>query len=311
MGHPIPQVTANVFAVSPATGRLEGPWPYGNRPGIFAGPARQGQQASAAFSTASSTDLSKILRALSFSGGTVGANVNTVDRAGSCTYTSAFLEGSDTTSMALNSTAGSTSFGYSIDLSSGEWARRGDTLWFSVRMFRPIGYVNFGSSHVKFFRFHVLTAASGHVGYNDVYLSQSNEQTGASTPNGSQNFIWEGAQNWENFDATTTTSFGVWETWDYAVTFDTVAAASGGSALIRMWKNKVLLKTITDRATLTNTTDTVQEAHHTTYWNGGAPATQSLGVRLACVAGKIAGVRDDTQWMTTDSGGNFLVAAGL
>lgn len=51
MGHPFSQVTDAVFKVSPATGRLEGRWPYGNRPGIFMN-AQQGQQGSFSLSAA-------------------------------------------------------------------------------------------------------------------------------------------------------------------------------------------------------------------------------------------------------------------
>lgn len=43
MGHPVSLLTTAVYAISPATGRLEARYPYGNMPGVFMSPRQQQQ----------------------------------------------------------------------------------------------------------------------------------------------------------------------------------------------------------------------------------------------------------------------------
>ncbi len=246
------------------------------------------------------TDTSAILLFEDFSGGTVGANVNQVDRFGSCTYSNTVVETGKTTSMACTASAGSTAFGYSFDLNV--HGTYGDTLWFCVRMFRPTGYSDTANPWLKFFRMRTYPAGGGDLGYDDVYLYND----------GTFHFIYEGVNSWQSITTTDADKpvTGVWETYDYMVVFDGTAAADGGNARVRFWKNRVLLGEVTDRVTLIGTGSYVSECHHSTYWNGGAPKNEILYVSEAAVAAKIAGVRDDTPYLATDANGLPLIALG-
>ena len=163
--------------------------------------------------------------------------------------------------------------------------KRGDQLWFRVRMFMPIGF-NYNSpgegNHLKFFRFHTMSAASSNIGYDDIYINPP----GSNPP---FLFIYEGEQVWDSIGslsgvlsnplsgpANMPIVLGTWETYEYYVKFDTVPVSKGGMARVRFWKSGVLMADITDRITLATADAYSDRTHLFTYWNGGSPATQSL-----------------------------------
>jgi hypothetical protein len=212
---------------------------------------------------------------------------------------------SGTTSMRLDAFGGNTAFGYLLALPSS--AQAGDTLWFSVRTYRPVGYSDSANPWLKFFRMHTFKSDGvSNGGYDDVYIFND----------GTFHFIYEGAQIWEPGSDVSgwtgaTPVIGAWETWDYAVTFDTTPKSQGGKAEVFFWKNKALVGHITDLATLAANNYKVSEIHHSSYWNGGAPQNQSLYVGRYAVAAKIVGLRDDTPFLTADSAGTPLIALGF
>lgn len=72
--------------------------------------------------------------------------------------------------------------------------------------------------------------------------------------------------------------FDTWESYEFYVKFHHKAKDDGGEAVVRFWKNGKLLKEVTDRKTLVNSSDYSQRTLLFTYWNGGAPKTQHMYV---------------------------------
>jgi hypothetical protein len=222
-----------------------------------------------------------------------------------------------TTSLKMTIAEDADQFGYTLILPTN--LVNGDTLWFSTRTYRPTGYSDAASPRLKFIRMHTETSAGANVGYVDWYLDNIGEF----------HYIYEGTQGnpayaypgtaWvpdpdgdtgnPGFQGHAPTT-GVWETWDVCTVFGNVPKASGGTAESFFWKNKVLVGHVTTRETLASSTNRVDEIHHTTFWNGGAPQAQSLYVGRYAVAAKIAGVRDDTSFLATDESGNRVIALG-
>ena len=67
-----------------------------------------------------------------------------------------------------------------------------------------------------------------------------------------------------------------WDTYEFYLKLDNVPVSQGGTGRVRVWKNGVLLSDITNRETLKDATDVADLSYMFTYWNGGAPQTQSL-----------------------------------
>lgn len=161
---------------------------------------------------------------------------------------------------------------------------QGDEIWVQSKFFFPNGW-DFGNAgnagmggtapRTKFFRLHTKTNAGTHLGYNDLYLYKWDaNQT-------RWNWIYEGVQQWafNGLDASvsrpqapyTGISRGQWVKVEYYIKLH----ATPGSAIVRVWVDNALQVNITDLATLVNSTDKADEVQYCTYWNGGAPATQS------------------------------------
>lgn len=155
--------------------------------------------------------------------------------------------------------------------------RKGDELWFRVRTYMPTGF-NWDSyaegSHLKFIRFHTQSPDGNNEGYNDWYINRKDAAADVS-----HKFIFEGGQGWTTAaDKSQFPVLGVWETYEMYVKFDNVPVALGGGARIRLWKNGILLKDITDKETLKSADSVSDRTHLFTYWNGGAPKTQKMYV---------------------------------
>ena len=152
-------------------------------------------------------------------------------------------------------------------------------------MFVPNGFnydfSNTSGSRLKFLRIRTVTAGNKNIGYNDWYIN-SQYNTGPA-------FLvrYEG-QAGTNFLGSFDKFFGpspadkiqqgVWETYEYYVKLDTVPVDSGGQARVRTYKNGKLLKDVTDMVTLRDATAKAPSFLLFTFWNGGAPKTQTLFV---------------------------------
>lgn len=152
---------------------------------------------------------------------------------------------------------------------------RGETIWFSVHTYFPLDFDHYSygqGNRLKFLRIQTLTPENRNQGYNDFLI----DMKGSSNP---FKWIYEGQQIWKDVGLPKDQIVkGKWENYQMAVTFDTVSKNEGGLAEAWIWKNGILLEHITDRITLKNRNDYSNRALLFTYWNGGAPKTQSMYV---------------------------------
>lgn len=172
---------------------------------------------------------------------------------------------SGTKSCAMKITAGATGweqFGGVVWFPSNLTA--GSQVWVRIRSYMPVGFNYDASPYLKFLRMHTAE------GYDDLYIY----------PAGSQYPYWwifEGEDRGVNVGTQADRIvLGKWETYEMYIRFDSVSTANGGRAMVRLWKNGKLLAEIKDRITLRNANSFADRLHLSTYWNGGAPATQQM-----------------------------------
>lgn len=150
---------------------------------------------------------------------------------------------------------------------------RGETIWFQTHVYFPKDFDHYAygeGGRLKFLRIATKSEANKNHGYLDLYVNKK----GSSTP-----FMWiyEGAAKWARVgQASDAIVKDKWESYQMAITLDSVPKSLGGMAEVRIWKNGVLLKVVTDKKTLKEDTDFSHRALLFTYWNGGAPQTQSM-----------------------------------
>lgn len=151
---------------------------------------------------------------------------------------------------------------------------KGDEIWLRINTYMPAGfnYNSIGEGELlKFLRVHTRTASNPNIGYNDWYITPTNNSFAT------HQFIYEGEQKWSYVtDMSLRPVVGVWETYEMYLKLDDVPAASGGEARVRFWKNGQLILDIADRKTLQSPGVYADRMHLFTYWNGGAPQTQEM-----------------------------------
>jgi len=147
----------------------------------------------------------------------------------------------------------------------------GGEVWFRVRTYYPSGFSFSANPWLKFLRLHTTDASgTSNYGYDDWYINLRD----ATYP---YQFIYEGEQVWYQFGKKSDApQFNKWETYEMYVKFDTVPASKGGKAVVRFWKDGVLIGESKDRITLKNANAFANAAYIFTYWNGGAPQTQTM-----------------------------------
>jgi hypothetical protein len=166
---------------------------------------------------------------------------------------------------------------------------RGAEAWFRVRVYWPQGFdytAPGAGGRLKFLRFHTATSGGSNIGYDDIYINGpgSNPQF---------QYIYETVDQWVTLGgAAEQIKFGVWETYEFYVKFDTASVAQGGQGRVRFWKNGNLVRDITDKVTLSQSTGKIDSALLFTYWNGNAPKTQSLYVDDVVITNDTPASRD-------------------
>ncbi|BES71689.1 hypothetical protein RE428_27070 [Marinobacter nanhaiticus D15-8W] len=152
---------------------------------------------------------------------------------------------------------------------------KGDTVWYQVHVYVPESFDHYSygeGGRLKFMRIQTKSKENKNHGYLDFLIDKKND------PNAFK-WIYEGEQVWQNIgNPEDLIVKGRWESYQMEATLDNVPVDAGGQAEVRIWKNGVLLKHITGRKTLREPTDFSDRALLFTYWNGGAPKTQSLYV---------------------------------
>lgn len=151
----------------------------------------------------------------------------------------------------------------------------GDTIWYQVYTYFPIGFDHYSYSEggrLKFLRIHTSSASGQNHGYIDLYIDRKDD------PNPFK-WLYEGEAMWRNVGKPEDLIvLGTWESYQMRVTLDDVPLDAGGLAQVHIWKNGQLLQHITNRKTLKTDSDYSNRALLFTYWNGGSPKTQSMYV---------------------------------
>lgn len=168
--------------------------------------------------------------------------------------------------------------------------KAGDEVWLRVRTFFPAGFDYFSyaeGNRLKFLRVHTAHGKTkAHEGYNDVLIDMK------SSPNAFI-FGFEGQNWWKGIaPKSKLPAFDTWETYELYIKFHPIAKASGGEAVIRFWQNGELLGEINDRKTLVSMNSVATRSLLFTYWNGGAPKTQSMWVDDIVVTSDRPGGKD-------------------
>lgn len=163
---------------------------------------------------------------------------------------------------------------------------KGDELWMRVHTFFPADFdynVTGAGNKLKFLRAHTRSTISGqggscvpaNEGYNDWYIYPDTQEFG-DTPYG---FIKECHNVWQEFGSFNEGMYihrEVWETYEMYIKLDNIPSASGGEALVRVWRNNDLLGEFTSVPTLVTAESFVDAFLIFTYWNGRSPKTQHM-----------------------------------
>jgi hypothetical protein len=167
--------------------------------------------------------------------------------------------------------------------------QRGQEAWFRVRVYWPSGFdytAPGAGGRLKFLRLHTATSGGSNIGYDDIYIN---------SPGSSPQFqyIYETVDQWVPLGGSAEQiKFNTWETYEFYVKFDTVPVSQGGQGRVRFWKNGNLVRDISDKVTLSQSTGKIDSALLFTYWNGNAPRTQSLYVDDIVVTSDTPSARD-------------------
>lgn len=152
---------------------------------------------------------------------------------------------------------------------------RGETIWLLIHTYMPSNFDHHAygeGNRLKFLRIHTSTSTGEHIGYNDLYFEMKNKKNPFA-------YIYEGEGKWTQIGTKKDSpAKEIWESYEFSITLDSVSVKNGGLARIKIWKNSVLLKDITDRITLKYSDAYADRALIFTYWNGGAPKDQFMYV---------------------------------
>lgn len=232
---------------------------------------------------------------LDFNGGPNGAQVSELHTSDAIYSDERIYEGNFSSKHTISSGAeGFGAFGGIYDFPS--HVTEGQELWVRVRVFWPDGFSWNANPWLKFLRIHTTDSGGSNHGYDDWYIDID-----GSTH--THRFIYEGEQVWYRFGGKTNDpQHNTWETYEMYIKFDDVPASQGGQSVVRFWKNGVLIGETSDRETLNNSSVFAESFYIFTYWNGGAPQTQSMYVDDVIIT-------TDTP-NATDAAGNPYIGVG-
>lgn len=166
--------------------------------------------------------------------------------------------------------------------------KEGEEMWLRVASYFPSTFDYSANPHLKFLRIHTRSDAAENQGYLDLYIRNSgllayvNEPVGVITSEfGSQ------------------VQKGKWEIYEVYVKFSSVA----GQGIFRVWQNGKLVHENRQWKTLSGSASYSDRIHIFTYWNGGAPKTQSAYIDDVVIT--------TTQPSARDAGGNYMIGTTL
>lgn len=160
----------------------------------------------------------------------------------------------------------------------------GSQLWIRVSLYVPEDFNYTANPWLKFIRVHTTSPTVQNQGYLDLYINpptgtvwDSSLKESVSAP---FTFYYEGDPIVHTLGSRPSDdiALGRWETYEVYYSLDNVSKKAGGKGEVRIWKNNRLLADLTDQVTLVDPTTYAESFFLFTYWNGNAPATESLYV---------------------------------
>jgi hypothetical protein len=150
----------------------------------------------------------------------------------------------------------------------------GSDFWLQLYVYIPEDFVVLtpGNGSLKFLRVHTSTEQGGNGGYNDIQF-RDDGRTDASF-----RMLKEGQAKWFYFGSPSSFAKGAWQRVTVHLKLSATLRSAGGNARVRVWQNGRLLTDEGEMQTLSRSTDRADALYLFTYWNGGAPRTQSLWV---------------------------------
>lgn len=187
--------------------------------------------------------------------------------------------------------------------------KRGDEIWFRVWVYYPTGW-SFNcdgcSEGMKFMRIHVASANGGNEGYHHNYINTGNNEgrlfIGGEVIGSDGKTIFENKTMDElrgkNSSGVVKVSLGQWHVYEQYVRFD----STPGKGIRRTWFDGNLIMEDKTTATL-GASDSVSDFIYIwTYWNGGAPKTQTAYIDDVVITNEIPS--------NTDTSGNSFIGTG-
>ena len=172
----------------------------------------------------------------------------------------------------------------------------GDEVWFRVWAYFPAGF-SFScggcTQGVKFMRVHTANANGTNEGYHTILLKDDNvevdsEVTGKPFHNNNAGKKTVGGKN----------TRGTWHAYEIYIKF----SSQPGKGVYRVWKNGNLIFQDTKTNTLKTSASKSDFIYLFSYWNGGAPKTQSVYIDNI--------VLTNARPSATDAHGNSFVGVG-
>lgn len=200
--------------------------------------------------------------------------------------------------------------------------RNGDEIWFRFYVYVTPGSDLYASPRLKWMRVKSAVDAVGSngAGWPDVY--RQNDGTwglisSTENSNGGNTWVFEESPN-------NAVVAGQWQCHEMYVRAGTAGVNQGGTGIMRFWVNGNLVIEHLDSPTMKNATDYYLSPVLWSYWNGqtlGPPPVPRANTitggnqiwywkRFACAL-KVAGVRDDSVYLTADVNGNKMIGPGL
>lgn len=192
---------------------------------------------------------------------------------------------------------------YDIKAQENKYLASGDEIWIAFRLLLPTGSSTVASPRLKFLRLNIYNAALSTIGYIDTLLPilSSSDAWVYS------NEVIPGAPITQlSSDDSTRPNLDQWQTWEFHIVLDDTAAGSGGTGKVEFWKNSTIVGAL-NVATLSADSQLGRRVLVHDYWNGGAPQNQTFYWTDFACAVKSAGWRDDTPYLTTDSGSRLMI----
>jgi len=202
------------------------------------------------------------------------------------------LSGSQSGSVSV--TKGETGFGrWGGGFAFPQPLKDGDELWFRVNVYYPEGW-DFTCSGcnqgVKFMRIATRSAAGKGEGYHSI-LIRSGTTTGGLIAVDSEvqrEFYKSGKTNADIFDLGTPIIRDRWYTYEMYIKFSSVA----GKGIYRVWQDGNLIFEDLKAATLYSATSESFRIYLYTYWNNGAPKTQTSYVDDIVITSEVPAKKD-------------------